>query len=170
MVQQSLLLVPGSPIGGDAPCQPGSGLGCVAPDSRIMLYPNGCRLACELCPGDILLTRDANGVEMGEAVLRSTISEQPRMVVETRDGLRLRCSFSHEVMVADELQPMGVVRRASDLSLTDRLLLEDGALAAIDSISVAPAGSVVLIVMAGPNHVYLSDGLWSHNKVTPVWP
>jgi hypothetical protein len=78
--------------------------------------------------------------------------------------------MSHEIMIADVLSTNGVVKRVSDLTLSDSLLLGDGTPAPIVSISVAPSGRVVRVVMTGPNHIYLADGLWSHNKATPVWP
>ena len=63
-----------------------------------------------------------------------------------------------------------VRRRASDLTEADSLLLEDGSQTQVTRISPLPAGPVLQISLAGPHHVYLTDGLWSHNKGIPQWP
>jgi hypothetical protein len=63
--------------------------------------------------------------------------------------------------------------RASALTLGDRLLREDGEPVALAAILPGSAGEVMQVSLAGPHHLYLSEGLWSHNKATPPpwsWP
>jgi hypothetical protein len=156
------------------PCQdvPLSGVapGCVVPSTRIALFPDGCAAAGEVCPDDLLLTRRADGTLAGEAVTVVRMSTQPCALLETEDGRQLRCSLSHEVMVAAPGMPQGRRTVVSDLTLTDRLLLEDGTKIALRSMVREPDGTVVQISLSGPEHLYLSEGLWSHNKAIPAWP
>jgi hypothetical protein len=56
----------------------------------------------------------------------------------------------------------------------DRLLREDGEPVKLAAILPDTPGEVIQVSLAGPHHLYLSDGLWSHNKEFPrdpwAWP
>ena len=120
--------------------------------------------------GDILLTRTETGELVGEAVTAIRSNVQPCLALTTEDGRQLHCSTSHVVMVADAQRVQGRQKAASTLTLSDRLLREDGTPVCLVAIEIEPAGEVIRISMSGPHHVYLSEGLWSHNaKVAPGW-
>jgi hypothetical protein len=155
--------------GGQMPVS-GVGPGCVTPATRIALFPDGCMAAAEVQPGDLLLTRRADGTTAGEVVTAVRSSMQPRVLLETEDGRQLHCSFSHEVMVADPELPQGRRTVVSDLTPTDRLLREDGMSVGLQSMVRQPDGLVIQLSQSGPEHLYLSEGLWSHNKDMPDWP
>ncbi|MCW3099196.1 MAG: hypothetical protein JWL77_4814 [Chthonomonadaceae bacterium] len=148
----------------------GIGPGCVVPATRIALFPEGCMAAAEVQPGDLLLTRKADGTLAGEVVTAVRTSTQPRVLLETEEGRQLPCSLSHEVMVADPELPQGRCTVVSELTLSDRLLREDGTAVGLRAMVREPDGLVIQISLLGPGHLYLSDGLWSHNKNNPVWP
>jgi hypothetical protein len=161
----------GKPCGAIPPDAP-SGLNnnCVAPSTRIALFPEGCLAAAEVQVGDLLLTHRVDGTLAGERVTAVRRTMQPRVVLETEDGRRLHCSLSHEVMAADPDLPQGRRIVVSELTLSDRLLLEDGTAVALTAIAREPDGAVVRISLSGPEHLYLSEGLWSHNKLAIQWP
>jgi len=119
--------------------------------------------------GDTVVTIDENGELVGEAINQVVEVIQEVLAITTSDGRRLTCSPAHECMVrtvAGEAHR----RRAKDLLTGDRLLVSDGGTAVITDISELPAGPVVRISMEGPNHKYLTEGIWSHNKSVPLWP
>jgi hypothetical protein len=153
-------------------CAPPSGVspGCVSPSTRIALFPEGCKLAGEVQAGDLLLTRTPEGLPAGEAVTGIRVSHQPCLSLETEDGRQLHCSLSHEVMVAAEGQTQGRRTVVSALTLADRLLTEEGTSVGIRAMVRRPEGEVVQISLAGPCNLYLSEGIWSHNKQIPLWP
>jgi hypothetical protein len=161
----------GKPCGTVPPDAP-SGLNnnCVAPSTRIALFPEGCLAAAEVQAGDLLLTRRVDGTLTGERVTAVQTTTQPCVVLETEDGRRLHCSLSHEVMAADPDLLQGRRTVVSALTLNDRLLLEDGTPVALAAIAREPDGAVVRISLSGPEHLYLSEGLWSHNKIGLSWP
>ncbi len=159
------------------PCQDGSvdaptGLDafCVSPESRIALFPEGCLAAAEVQSGDLLKTRRADGTLAGEVVTAVRRSNQAGLLLETKAGHRLHCSLSHEIMVADPTLPQGRRRVASELTMEDRLLQEDGTPVALRKITPQADGPVIQISLSGPEHLYLSEGLWSHNKIGIAWP
>ena len=91
-------------------------------------------------------------------------SVQPCVLLETEDGRQLHCSLSHEIMVADPALPQGRRRVVSALTLADCLLQADGTPVALQSMVREPDSPVLLISLVGPEHIYLSEGLWSHNS------
>ncbi len=68
--------------------------------------------------------------------------------------------------------PVGVKSRVSELDLTMNrsLQLQYGEADAIVDIRSVGDGPVYQLYLAGPNHVYLSSGIWSHNKSGAAWP
>jgi hypothetical protein len=153
-------------------CPPPSGPvpGCVRPQTRIALFPEGCKAAGEIQVGDVVLTRTPEGALVGEAVSAVRRSLQSCLALTTEDGRRLLCSESHDVMVADPDQAQGRRTRATALTLVDRLLDEDGTSVRLVAMTVEPAGEVIGLLLSGPHHVYLSEGLWSHNREKFPWP
>ena len=164
------------PLGSGMPCYALGPIGttpasaCVAPATRIALFPDGCAAAAEVQAGDLILTRRADGTLAGEAVTAVRNSTQPRVLLETEDGRHLHCSLSHEIMVADASLPQGKRTVVSTLTLDDRLLSEDGTAIVLRSMTREPDGTVIQISLSGPEHLYLSEGLWSHNKAIQPWP
>jgi hypothetical protein len=156
---------------GDALCGPPISTGCVSPNTRIALFPEGCKAAWEVEVGDLLLTRSDDGAQVGEAVTGVRVSRQPCVVIESEDRRQLHCSLSHEVMVYEETCVSGRRVCVSSLTLADRLLLADGTAIAIVALIPQPEGEVIQLSLSGPHHLYLSEGLWSHNKTGgAVWP
>ena len=169
--QNSQIVYLDATVGGGGSCQSTSNTAmCVAPGTRITLFPDGCAFAGDIQVGDLLLTRDEQGAFAGEKVVRVAESVQPCAAIETENGKRMVCSLTHEVMISSGEGALAVRRRVSELTIADSMLLEDGTRVAIHSIAPMPAGPVVQISLAGPHHVYLTDGIWSHNKTIPPWP
>lgn len=156
-------------------CAPPGGVpaGCVAPATRISLFPEGCLAAGEVQIGDCVRTCREDGTIGGELVTGIRASTQPCVLLETEDGRQLHCSLSHEVMVANEEFPQGKRTLITALTLADRLLTEEGKAVALKSMVRQPDGPVLLICLVGPQHTYISDGLWSHNDIhrkAITWP
>ncbi len=157
------------------PCAaPGGTITCVTAETRISLYPAGCAAACELKACDIVLSRDRAGQACGEEVAAVIVVSDLCFTIRTVCGRTLRCSQSHPVMVPDATDLRGRQVAASELNLGDSVLLQNGSTAEIADIQSIGDQPVYLISLVGPNHVYVTNGLWSHNKVTvpdpPAWP
>ena len=157
------------------PCAaPGGTFTCVTAETRIALYPAGCAAACELKACDIVLSRDSAGQACGEEVAAVMGVSDLCFTIRTVCGRTLRCSQSHPVMVPDATDLRGRQVAASELNLGDSVLLQNGSTAEIADIQSIGDQPVYLISLVGPNHAYVTNGLWSHNKVTvpdpPAWP
>lgn len=129
-------------------------------------------MAGEVQVGDILLTLLENGTIGGERVIGIRSSVQPCVRLETEDGRQLLCSLSHEVIVTDPDLPDGKRTGVLSLTLDDRLVNEEGVPVALRSIVRQPEGPVLLLSLEGPRHLYLSNGIWSHNSAfkRPTYP
>jgi len=154
------------------PCSPVDGptAACVTLHTRIALFPDGCKFAAEIEVGDLLLTRTAAGELVGEAVNAIRVSVQPCVTLVTEDGRHLHCSRSHEVMIDADAKPAGRRTTASALTTGERLLLEDGTPVSLVAVLSGSPGEVIRLSLAGPHHLYLSEGLWSHNKQQGTGP
>jgi hypothetical protein len=153
------------------PCAaPGGTMTCVTAETRIALHPTGCAAACELKAGDIVLSRDASGQPCGEEVAAVMGVSDLCFTIRTVCRRSLRCSQSHPVMVPDAADSRGRQVPASELAVGESVLLQNGSTAVIADIQSIGEQAVYLISLVGPNHVYVTNGLWSHNKLTPVDP
>jgi hypothetical protein len=74
-------------------------------------------------------------------------------------------------MIPDETDRRGRQLLAGDVRVGDVVLLENGDSARISAMAPIREARVYQISLSGPNHVYLTNGIWSHNKLTvPSWP
>ena len=96
---------------------------------------------------------------------------QPRLQIETDSGLQITCSVSHEFMMhgRNSAVLVGEPMPAACLRISDQFEAADGVHVGIRSIARVEDGPVVQISLAGPGHVYLAGGIWSHNK-QQAWP
>jgi len=160
----------GSGPGPSSPCNPPPGLppGCVTLDTAIALFPEGTRCAGALHIGDLVLTRTAQGELIGERVTALRTSLQPTLLLETASGHSLHCSLSHEIMVYSASEKQGRQILVTRITLDDALISSKGEPDAVQKIERTQPSSVIEISLEGPHHVYLSDGVWSHNKTAPI--
>jgi len=151
------------------PCMPVNAFGnCVVPDTRIAMFPVGFKAASEVEIGDTVLSLAPNGEAAGELVAAIVHAFRHCVEVTLSNEQTLTCSLEHELMVVLGAGEPITHLKASELTGEHTLILQDGAHVPVLKVEIVGNRNVIRISLGGPNHVFFTDGVLSHNKAT--WP